>query len=345
MSTIERPTTPVRQTNMTRDERIEVQVYRGLGWTHKHIADRMGKTMRQVQRACVSPPTPKKKSGRPATITIAMRQELINFVSASARNRLMPYKAIPEAIGWNVSESQIRRALQKVGYHRRMARMKPPISETNRVARLNWARAHVHWTEEQWGAILWTDETWVTGGRHTRLWVTRKSGEAIDPTCVIERHARRRGWMFWGSISLREGKGPCVFWEKDWGTINKESYCQHTVPVIDGWVRMNPGMVLMQDGAPGHSAEYTLQELRDRNVTVISWPAYSPDLNPIETLWNRIKDTLQARYPDKMTYDQLRAAVKEVWDEIPDDEVRALIRTMRQRCEAVIEANGLHTRF
>jgi hypothetical protein len=92
-----------------------------------------------------------------------------------------------------------------------MARMKPPISETNRVARLEWARAHVHWTEEQWEAILWTDETWVTGGRHTRLWVTRKSWEEMDPTCVIERHARRRGWMFWGSISLKEGKEPCVF--------------------------------------------------------------------------------------------------------------------------------------
>jgi transposase len=108
---------------------------------------------------------------------------------------------------------------------------------------------------------------------------------------------------------------------------------------------MNPGMVLMQDGAPGHSAEYTMQELRDRNITVISWLTYSPDLNPIETLWNRMKDTLQAQYPDKMTYDQLRAAVKAVWDAIPDDDVRALIRTMRQRCEAVIVANGLHTRF
>jgi transposase len=52
---------------------------------------------------------------------------------------------------------------------------------------------------------------------------------------------------------------------------------------------MNPGMQLMQDGAPGHSAECTLEELRERNITFISWPAYSLDLNPIETLWNKIK--------------------------------------------------------
>ncbi len=108
---------------------------------------------------------------------------------------------------------------------------------------------------------------------------------------------------------------------------------------------MNPGMELMQDSAPGHSAEYTLDELRERDIRVISWPAYSPDLNPIETLWNRIKNELQENYPEKMNYDQLRAAVKAIWDAIPDDDVRDLICTMRQRCEAVIVANGLFTRF
>jgi hypothetical protein len=257
----------------------------------------------------------------------------------------MPYAKIPKAIGWNVSEAQIRRALQKEGYARRIARLKPPISETNRLARLEWARAHLHWSEDDWGKILWTDETWVTGGRHTKVWVTRTVREELEPFCVVERAGRKKGWMLWGSISLCEGKGPCLFWEKDWGTINKESYCEHTVPVIHGWVRMNPGMQLMQDGAPGHSAEYTLNELQERGVTVITWPAYSPDLNPIETLWNRIKNELQEKYPEKMSYDQLRAAVKAIWDAIPDDDVRDLIRTMRQRCEAVIAANGLFTRF
>jgi hypothetical protein len=168
MTDIQQPSTPIRQEDMTRDERIEAQVYRGLGWTYKQIGAHMGKTMQQVQTACTSPATPKKKCGRRATITVAMRQELVDFVCASPWNRLMPYAKILEAIGWNVSEAQIRRALQKEGSARQVARAKPPISEANRVARLAWARAHVHWTEEEWGKILWTDESWVTGGRHTK---------------------------------------------------------------------------------------------------------------------------------------------------------------------------------
>jgi hypothetical protein len=61
--------------------------------------------------------------------------------------------------------------------------------------------------------------------------------------------------MFWGSFSGTR-KSPGIFWEKDWGKINAESYQQHIVPVIDGWIRLCQGtdgdsLTLMQDGAPG----------------------------------------------------------------------------------------------
>jgi transposase len=34
----------------------------------------------------------------------------------------------------------------------------------------------------------------------------------------------------------------------------------------------------------------TIQELHERNIYSIFWPAFSPDLNPIKTVWNRMKD-------------------------------------------------------
>ncbi|OJD23567.1 hypothetical protein ACJ73_05075 [Blastomyces percursus] len=41
---------------------------------------------------------------------------------------------------------------------------------------------------------------------------------------------------------------------------------------------------LMQDGAPGHAAADTVQDLQERGITPIDWPSYSPDLHPIETV-------------------------------------------------------------
>ena len=43
--------------------------------------------------------------------------------------------------------------------------------------------------------------------------------------------------MFWGCF-YRYTKGPGIFWEKDWGSINKDSYQAHTVPVIYGYIEL-----------------------------------------------------------------------------------------------------------
>jgi transposase len=152
--------------------------------------------------------------------------------------------------------------------------------------------------------------------------------------------------MFWGSFS-GSIKGPCVFWGKDWGTINKESYSEHIIPLIHGWMRLNPGLSFMQDNAPGHAAKYTREEFLERGITVISWPPYSPDLNPIETVWNIMKDWIQEHYgdQDKLSYNTLRKAVREAWDAVTPEQLNELIESMRARCQAVIAADGKQIHF
>jgi transposase len=49
-------------------------------------------------------------------------------------------------------------------------------------------------------------------------------------------------------------------------------------------MRMNPHLRFMQDNAPGHTAGITREDLRERGIYPIFWPAFSPDLNPIETI-------------------------------------------------------------
>jgi hypothetical protein len=90
--------------------------------------------------------------------------------------------------------------------------------------------------------------------------------------------------------------------------------------------------------SPGHCAQLRREGLEERCSTVITWPAFSPELHPIETLLNEMKNTRQEGHLEKTAYDQLRAAVKEVWDAIPDDSIRELTRTVPQRCEAVFQA-------
>ena len=53
------------------------------------------------------------------------------------------------------------------------------------------------------------------------------------------------------------------------------------------------GYVLQQDNARPHVARATQEWLRDASVTVLKWPAYSPDLNPIEKEWQVMKHRVE----------------------------------------------------
>jgi transposase len=102
----------------------------------------------------------------------------------------------------------------------------------------------------------------------------------------------------------------------------------------------------MQDNAPGHGAIATIEELNTRGLRPIFWPPNSPDLNPIEQIWNWMKDYIDKKCPTiHSSYQRVRQAVIEAWNSIPDKEVKDLIRKMKDRCEAVIEAGGWHTKY
>jgi DDE superfamily endonuclease/Helix-turn-helix domain len=347
MATFSTPTKDrFKSSDLSRDERLQIQTLRNAGWSLNQIADHLGCTWSQAQYACATEKvTPCKRSGRPPLLTPSQIEELITFVCFSKATRRMPYHAIPLALHWDCSVYAIRYALKQAGFKRYVAYRKPPIIEKNRVIRLEKSLQRKDWPMERWEEILWSDETWVTAGRHRKTYVTRREDEALDPNCIVEREQRPRGWMFWGSYSVKYGKGPCLFWEKDWGSITAEKYSEKVVPLVCGWFRMHSGQIFMQDNASSHVAALTRKELEERNIPIYDHPPFSPDLNPIENAWNWMKDYIGRHFPAKMSYDQLRAAVKEAWEAIPEDFLRDLVYSMHDRCLAVIDANGMHTKY
>lgn len=95
-------------------------------------------------------------------------------------------------------------------------------------------------------------------------------------------------------------------------------------------------LVLVQDNAPSHAGKKAREELQKRGVTLIFWPPFSPDLNPIESKWNWMMDWIEVMYSfDKVftSYDELRRVTKEAWE------------AMRQRCQHVMDAQGGYTKW
>ncbi len=97
------------------------------------------------------------------------------------------------------------------------------------------------------------------------------------------------------------------------------------------------------DLAPAHTAKGTKSWFNDHGVTVLDWPANSPDLNPIENLWGIVKRKMRDTRPNN-AYD-LKAAIKATWASIPPQQCHKLITSMPRRIEAVIKAKGAPTKY
>ena len=162
---------------------------------------------------------------------------------------------------------------------------------------------------------------------------------------MVEKIRKRKGWIFWGCFT-RGVKGPYLFQEKEQGLINKILYYKRIVPLIYGWIRINPYLYFIQDRVPSYLAASTKEELSERGIITIFWPVYLLDLNLIKTIQNQIKDYIKRVYSDKeYSYNNLRIYIKEAQEQITEEQLNSLIDSIRERCLAVINAEGGFIKF
>ena len=101
--------------------------------------------------------------------------------------------------------------------------------------------------------------------------------------------------------------------------------------------------IFQQDLAPAHSAKTTKTWFNDHGITVLDWPANSPDLNPIENLWGIAKRKVRDMRPNNA--EELKAAIEASWSSITPQQCHRLIASMPRPIEAVIHAKGGPTKY
>ncbi|KFM56978.1 Transposable element Tc1 transposase, partial [Stegodyphus mimosarum] len=208
------------------------------------------------------------------------------------------------ATGVSLCASSIRRRLLQCGLRARTPLYRIPLTHDHRRLRLQWANQHRDWRAD-WQHVVFSDESrfnlWYHDGR---IRVRRYAGERHLPECIIERHSGRTpGVMVWGAIAYHRRSQLL----RIVGNLNSNRYIREVLqPEAVPFLQSLPGAVFQQDNARPHTARIVKSFFAAQQVQLLPWPACSPDMSPIEHVWDVIGRRL-ARDPRPV------ASADELW--------------------------------
>ena len=111
-------------------------------------------------------------------------------------------------------------------------------------------------------------------------------------------------------------------------------------PEMDASAAAGRVLVFQQDNAGPHKKDQVLAYLNNWGYEVLNWPPQSPDLSPIENIWNVMKMRLKALRPRPRTKARMRNAMMDIWDELADDIRIKIVGSFRKRLRACIANKG-----
>ena len=269
---------------------------------------------------------------------------LFQFVSATQLQRSL--RDVRGAGAPNVSRSTLRRRLYAEGLHSRVAAVKPRLQAHHKAARRLWGREKRQWRREQWNKCLFTDEsrfTLTAGSKRIRVW--RRRGERRhNPQLVNAKELFGGGGiMVWGGISYNGKTDLQIINGNLTGLRYRDEILNHQVLPYAGAV--GDGFVLVDDNARPHRHHEVDAYLNDNGVDRMDWPSKSPDLNPIEHVWAYMKDKINRRLTDRHGLADLRRMVLQEWENLPQNFINRLIRSMNKRARQCVQYGGDYTDY
>ena len=103
--------------------------------------------------------------------------------------------------------------------------------------------------------------------------------------------------------------------------------------------------VYIQNNAPPHAARDMAVFLDQQDVDVMDWPARSPDMNPIDHVWDQMSVWIRDKDDPSSTIAELNNAVRQAWAAVRAVTARTLVESIPRRVRALLAARGGHTRY
>jgi transposase InsO family protein len=297
------------------------------------------------------------RKARRKTYSEADERNLLRHVRLNPKDT---YTQVIIACNLDCEVSTIKTILSRHGISNWRAKRRPLLTEAHAAARLAWCLAHRHWNWEDWGLVVWSDECSVERGRGKRSeWVFRTPAQKWDRD-KVQTYGTNKNMkvMVWGAF-WDLGRTNLYVMDRDFES-KKHGYSANSyLEVLEAEVEpafeaLGPGYIFMQDNASIHRAHKVRKWFSDRGIAcIMNWPAYSPDLNPIEHIWFHLKTRVFDMFPEVMAdkseteyaRQRLESCLQAAWDTLEQRLFDKLYMSMHDRMEACITADGWHTKY
>jgi hypothetical protein len=329
-------------------ETIKLRIAQGV--SSRKIAAELGVAYASVNRvrreSC--PDTPVSLGGRPSCLSSRDRRALSRIVtSGEADTAVAANRIFAGTIGKQVSDETVRTALKIEGMKAVVKKKKPFLSRRHKKARYDFALKYKDWTTADWSTVIFSDETKVNRfGSDGRNWVWKSDGGPITER-LVQGTVKFGGGslMLWGCITSQGVGFAC----RIDGRMDAELYTRILGGELLNTLRhygMNKGnIIFQQDNDPKHTSKLATRWFASNEITLLDWPAQSPDLNPIEHAWDYLKRKLAAYETVPTGILELWSRVEKEWEAIPADFCRDLIYSMPRRVGAVLKTRGGYTKY
>lgn len=229
--------------------------------------------------------------GRPRKLTQTQRHQLAEWIRASPQdsgytsgcwNTPMIQDLIQRHFGVEYHPHYIATLLKNMGFSYQKARF---VSDhLNEAKRLAWRQSRwpkiLRQAKQRKALLLFGDEaSFAQWGSLSYTWAP-KGHQPEVPTS-----GKRKAYKVFGLIDYFSGR---FFYKAHAGRFNSQSYAAFLLEVLS---HTTQHVVVIQDGARYHTSK-AMQEFFEAHadrLTIEQLPAYSPDFNPIEHLWKKVK--------------------------------------------------------
>ena len=235
--------------------------------------------------------TYKRSPGRPSKLTKAQRRDLANMIKAGPQaagytsgcwNTPMIQDLIQSRFGVSYHPHYVATLLHNLGFSYQKARfVSDHLNEAKRLAwrQREWPRI-LRQARQRKALLLFGDEaSFAPWGSLSYTWAP--TGQQPE----VPTSGKRKGYKVFGLIDYFSGR---FFYKAHAGRFNSESSATFLLDVLS---QTNQHVVVIQDGARYHTSKAMQQFFvaHAGRLTIEPLPAYSPDFNPIEHLWKKIK--------------------------------------------------------